>query len=407
MGFMREMVKRLVPEWMMEKERWLRQQRNISLIKGIRIEKPELNRFQEGINLIGPLEDPSGLGQSSRLLERELKSSGIPYMTVTYPLKENKENLPERLMYGINLFHINPHELLKVYSAMGKACWDRHYNIAFWLWELEDFPDEWVSYTRFFQEIWTPSEFVSKSIRQKTEIPVKTIPYWLTAESDERLSRADFGLPEDIFLFLMAFDRNSIAERKNPRAVIEAYRQAFQAGDPGVGLAVKVSHAARADFNEVKAQLEGYNVYLFDEIMSAEKKNRLIQLSDVYVSLHRSEGFGLMMAEAMLLGTPVIATNYSANTEFMGEDAACMVDYRLKKLTKSVWPYKEGNVWAEADITQAAGFMKRLFEDRGFYMDKKNRGRARIQEKLGVQEAVRRIQERMDEIYSKRLPEQG
>jgi glycosyltransferase involved in cell wall biosynthesis len=121
----------------------------------------------------------------------------------------------------------------------------------------------------------------------------------------------------------------------------------------------------------------------------------------VYVSLHRAEGFGLVMAEAMLLGTPVIATNWSANTEFMSEESSCMVDYKMITLTEDILPFKKGYRWAEADTQQAADYMRRLYEDKDYYDKKKTLAASYVREKLSMERCKAKMQGRLNEIWRK------
>ena len=126
--------------------------------------------------------------------------------------------------------------------------------------------------------------------------------------------------------------------------------------------------------------------------------NSLLRDVDVFVSLHRAEGFGLGMAEAMLNGTPCIATNWSANTEFMDEKSACMVDYQLIELTEDIGPFKAGNRWADADVAQAAEYMKRLYADKAFYDIIKNNALSHINEVLSEERITVMMRERVEAI---------
>ena len=206
-----------------------------------------------------------------------------------------------------------------------------------------------------FHEIWTPSEFISEALRKKTDKPVRTMPYHVTAECDEICNRDFFGLPKEQFLFLMMYDSASVMERKNPLGVIEAFKRAFSTEERQVGLVIKMKSSSQEEEKFLRGKLQGYkNVYFVKETLSKPQVGSLLKCVDVFVSLHRAEGFGLVMAEAMLLGTPVIATNWSANTEFMSNDIACMVDCELVELEKDYGPFKKGQRWAEPDIQQAA-----------------------------------------------------
>lgn len=365
-------------------------------------------KYKKGINLIGYTKHDTGLGQSTRLLLSELQASGVDCSIIPYAQSKEysmtdtsfDDLISEDNPYGINVFHINAHEFTMAYMNLGKKVFDNHYNIAFWLWELEEFPEEWVPCINLLDEIWTPSEFISNSLRKKTSKPVVTIPYHVTAPVNTTFNREYFSLPENQFLFLGMYDSNSISERKNPQAVIKAFKAAFDPNDARVGLVLKINHIKEQELNALKEELNGYtNVYFLLNNMTKLEVNSLIQSVDVYVSLHRAEGFGLVLAEAMLLGTPVIATNYSANTEFMNQEVACLVDYDLIELQENISLYQKGNYWADPNIETAANYMKLLANDREYYDCLTDNAKKYIQETLSMENAISIINQRFSDIY--------
>ena len=307
--------------------------------------------------------------------------------------------IEEQPRYGINLLHIEPLDLIMAYMKEEPELWDYRYNIAFWLWELEEFPQDWMKSLDLVDEIWTPSEFTSSCIRKVTDKPVITIPYCVTAPTEPQYNRAYFKLPEDRFLFLVMYDTNSTMDRKNPVGALKAFCQAFSPEDQSVGLVLKMNNPRKEDLDVLKDQLKEYsNIYYITEVMDKVEVNSLIREADVFVSLHRAEGFGLVMAEAMLNGTPCIATDWSSNTEFMNSDVACMVDYTFTTLEKSSPPYEKGARWADANIDTAAAYMKKLKENPEYYRRLAENGKAYIEEKLGMEQAVRAIKQRIGEI---------
>ena len=213
------------------------------------------------------------------------------------------------------------------------------------------------------------------------------------------LNRAYFGLPEDKFLFLMMYDVQSITERKNPEGVIVAFKKAFRPDEKDVGLVIKLNSASEADLARIRAEMIGYeNVYLINRNMSKTEVNSLVADVDVFVSLHRAEGFGLVLAEAMLNHVPVVATNWSANTEFMNEENACMVDYRLVTLEKEIPPYHKGCRWAEPDLQKAVDYIIRLKEDRDYYQKISNTAYHYIKNELTINKIQQIIMKRVENI---------
>jgi len=242
---------------------------------------------------------------------------------------------------------------------------------------------------------------VSESIRKKTDKPVRTIPYPVKAPTDERYDRKHFNLPKDKFLFFMMYNSGSIMERKNPIGTLEAFKKAFDKDNSNVGLVIKINEMEdSSEIARIKDFFDGYtSIYFITTNMSKVEVNSLVKVVDVLVSLHRAEGFGLGMAEAMLVGTPTIATNWSANTEFMNSEVACMVDYELIEIKEDYGLFKKGYRWADADINQAAEYMKKLYQDADFAMNMADNAKKFIEEKLSIESAVKLVKDRVEQIY--------
>jgi glycosyltransferase involved in cell wall biosynthesis len=178
--------------------------------------------------------------------------------------------------------------------------------------------------------------------------------------------RARFRLPADKFLFLTLFDLNSYSARKNPRAVIDAFRQSGLAGN-GAALVVKVQNVKgnEADFAALQSSVRDLpGTVLLTDTLSRADIYALEAACDCFVSLHRSEGFGLAVAECMLLGKPVISTDWSATAEFVTRENGCPVRTRLATLEQNHGPYAKGSIWADPDPAHAADYMRTLFTDR-------------------------------------------
>ena len=373
----------------------------------------EPDRYPGGINLVGSIKSDTGLGQSMRLVAHIIEHSSWDYTVYEYfvPPGDSMNNtdydskISNEFKYNVNLIHVNPSEFPLAFMNVGKEHWDYRYNIGYWLWELEEFPEEWIPAFHLLDEVWTPSEFISNTLRKYTDKPVYTLPYSVTAPTDPAFDRKYFGLPEDKFLFMMMFDSGSGMVRKNPIGAIEAFKKAFGRENKQAGLVIKLnaSEQSEKDMEYIRSILDGYdNIYFICTTLNKVEVNSLTACVDVFVSLHRAEGFGLVMAEAMLVGTPVIATNWSANTEFMSEETACMVDYQMKTLEKDIPPFKKGYHWADADTDMAASYMKRLYGDHAFYEDKKKRALEHIRQKLGIQRSVALMEDRLKQILEER-----
>ncbi len=375
-----------------------------------KIKRTETNfsKYPDGINLIGHSRGDFGLGESCRLVGEAIRVSGIPFMVKNYfqNKQASESNLTlvdyesDELKYNVNLIHINPNELVGFSLKADRNWFNNRYQIAYWLWELPEFPPEWVYQIKMFDEIWTPSEFVSEAVRRVADKPVYTVPYAMNEPVTlDKCDREFFGLPADKFLYLMSYDGLSNSDRKNPEAAIDAFREAFPEELSDVGLIIKATHAGDAEMEHLKERMAGYkNVYILTDSFSKEEFNSLIKCADAHISLHRSEGFGLVMAEAMFLGTPTVATNWSANAEFMSEDSCCMVPVEIIPIDKETPPYHKGNHWADPDIHAAAEHIRRLHDDRDFYEHKKTAAATYIRERMAPERAAGAFRERFKEL---------
>jgi glycosyltransferase involved in cell wall biosynthesis len=274
----------------------------------------------------------------------------------------------------------------------------------FWLWESGEFPENWLPALNLADEIWTPSEFSGAAVRKATDKPVTVMPYYIEVPINENIDRDYFKLPEDQTLFLCSYDSGSVMFRKNPDGVINAYKRAFPSERPDCGIVIKVGGAPKDEVRELKAELSAYrNVYFITDYLSRVDMNSLIACCDAYISLHRAEGFGLVCAEAMYLGKPVVATNWSANTEFMNSGNACLVDYELKPLEEAIGPFKAGTMWAEPDAAQAAMCVRRVYEDAGYRAAIGSAAAESIRRELNIEKSARAVRTRLTQLIRGQL----
>lgn len=386
--------------------------RDIKHLSKYKKKECDFQKFPEGVNLIANIKADTGLGESSRIVASDLQNANIPFTIydVSLPGQGGRTNeqftnkITNTLPYSINIIHINPHEMATALKTVGYDILDYHYNIGFWSWELEDFPMEWKGCIDVLDEIWTPSEFTSNSIRKITDKPIRTLPHCVMPIVDKKCDRNYFGLPEDLFLFLIVYNSGSVAERKNPYAAIEAYKKAFGNLDEKVGLVVKTSSASEEEIDKLKQSLQGVkNVYYIVDNLKKEEMNSLINDIDVYVSLHRAEGFGLVLAEAMYLGKAVIATGWSANMEFMNENIACIIDYKLVPVETERGGFSKESLWADASIKTTVKYMKKLCKDKEFYNGLCIRAQKYIKEELSIHKTSDLLKNYYEEIIRKEL----
>jgi glycosyltransferase involved in cell wall biosynthesis len=329
----------------------------------------------KGLNIAGYVTADLGVGQSARLAAASASAAEIDFCVIDYSSgttsKKSDRTWAHKLStanpYAVNLLHINADQQPSFVRAMGPAFFSGKYNIGYWHWELPELPDAWLSSFATLDEIWVPTQFVLAAVSAKSPIPVVLVPHAIHFETQDA-SRARFGLPEGPYLFLTMFDMYSHQERKNPFAVIDAFRRAF--GDRrDVALVIKIMNGAERpdDLLALKRDLADLPAaVLIESTLSRQDVYDLEAACDCFVSLHRSEGFGLGLAESMFLGKPVVGTNWSGNADFMTHRNSCPVDYELVTLERDYGPYARGQVWADADVEHAAWYMKQLADDRAF-----------------------------------------
>jgi glycosyltransferase involved in cell wall biosynthesis len=362
----------------------------------------------DGINMYASLLGGYSLVVSSETLVREIRYAGI---RVNY--HEYKQNITEQdpdetddfhgaaAPYNINLVHAGPVVIhYDCESVIPSDVWDKRYNIFYFIWELELPSPGAEALVNIFDEFWVPSDYAGAALKKITDKPVITIPYAIETKTDPAADRKFFNLPEDKTLLLCMYDGGTDRERKNPDSVALAYRKAFPVEDDGVGIVFKIGGASEKTISKIKDDLKGYkNVYFIEERLTQERIYSLMKAVDIFISLPRAEGFGLMMAEAMNLGTPVITTGYSAHTEFMTKDSVCMVGWEYTPLTKQCSLYQPGAKWAEPDTDEAARHIKMLCENKTLRAEMSRNAKAALQEKLNPDKIAAQIQARVSAIY--------
>lgn len=361
-----------------------------------------------GLNIAGFLTAELGVGESARCMVRAADAAGLP--TALVPLKLHCKNRLGDQTYATRLQEQNPHGVNVVHlDPPASRDLDHHhpgfragkYNIAYWAWELPEFPDTWVPSCIYFDEIWTPSDFAREAIAMKVALPVLTMPHAIAFDRPEAAAaRARFHLPADRFLFLVLYDLNSYSERKNPGAAIAAFRASGLAGH-GAALVIKVhnvrgNEADLAALQSAVADLPG--TIILTETLERREVYQLEAACDAYVSLHRSEGFGLAIAECMYLGKPVVSTDWSATAEFLDAGNGCPVRCTLRQLERNFGPYGKGQTWAEADVHHAAEWMQRLHGDRALAGRLGAAARATIEERFSPRAVGARYRRRLENI---------
>jgi len=336
--------------------------------------KPTMTPNNCGVNLIGFYRAELGLGQALRYLAFSLQAKQIAFLVrkLSPKLRTSQSNLSlqtwvkDHCSYPINCIAINPDVLHRLPFLLSHTEWTQRYNIGYWFWELEQFPSAWNYALPIVDEIWVSTEFNASTMRAVHPCVTK-IPFAIEFDLPSmQFNRAYFNLPEECFIYLTSFDFHSFIERKNPQAVITAFLKAFPKSETAVHLLIKSTHGQsypeQYQALQTLAQHDPRIIFL-DQQLSSEESRGLLNVTDCYVSLHRSEGLGLGLAESMYLGKPVIATNYSGNLEFMNAHNSCLVDFELVPVLEGQYPHSADQVWANVNTQHAAVCMQAIFED--------------------------------------------
>ena len=359
-----------------------------------------------GINLAGFAQSVYGIGESSRAMWRAVQSCGFPSVLIT--VKSHVHSNADMTFsastrdnpYRVNLMTFSFDYSRRFYRDMGPAFFAGRRNIGLWYWEQEHFPSRWHSSFDYYDEIWVPSDFTRAAIAAVSPIPVHKITYPFSLNENEAVAdRSRFGLPEEAYVFLFTFDFFSTTHRKNPAGVISAFRQAFHPDEPALLMMKSInSEADRAGRELLGRQAADARVVFMDAHISAAEMNALYASADCYVSLHRSEGLGLGMAQAMSLGQPVIGTNYSGNLDFMDSDNSLLVDYTMTELKENSGPYEKGTHWAEPNIEHAVRLMRFVYENRRDAEAIGARGAASVRARLDPARTSAEIAQRIREL---------
>lgn len=360
--------------WLMEQ---LSPRPSESQLAGITCRIPATQRplphceYPFGVNLFGYARGELGIGEDVRLLALALEAQGIPFCIVNVQpgadVSQRDSSAEQWIVdaprYAINIFCVTGIEQVRYALENGLDAFHKRYTIGFWPWELPSWPASCNHAFSLVDEIWGISRYTANAYRH-ARLPVLAMPQAVSIDSVAPLNRADFGLPDDDYLFVFSFDLNSTLSRKNPAGVIRAFQRAFPTSrGEAVGLVLKASHVK--ENNKQWARLRALvdadpRIHLIDRTLRRPEVLALYRCCDCYVSLHRAEGFGRGLAEALLLDMQLIATGFSGNLDFCTEDRVGLVRYEKRDLKPNEYFHAEGQYWAEPDIAHAAQLMREI-----------------------------------------------
>jgi glycosyltransferase involved in cell wall biosynthesis len=360
-----------------------------------------------GVNVVGYFRSEAGTGEAARQIVAALDAADVPLLPVhgqTIPVSRQNHPYetaaPEEAPFPLNLICMNADMLPEFVRQAGSAFFSGRYSVGLWFWEVSAFPEQFRDSFSLLEEVWAPTAHIAAALAPLATVPVTTVRVPVSPGIADPGRRTDLGLDPEPFQFLFSFDYLSIPERKNPLDTVAAFREAFAVGE-GAQLVLKCINAEREPQYHARltaAAAEHADIHILDRYLSPEDNRRLPALCDCYVSLHRAEGFGLVLADAMWQGKPVIATGYSGNLDFMTADNSLLVDHELVPIGLGHDPYPANGVWAQPDVAHAARLMRQVFDDRDAAGAVGARAAADIRRSHSPQAAGEILAARLDEI---------
>lgn len=325
-----------------------------------------------GCNVIGFAEGVLGIGEDARALTSALGHAGVNRCICNIALPDrhatNAASGREALyvakpLFPVNIFAMTAFETARLVAREGRAMTGGRYNIGYWPWELTNLPEDWRFVFDLVDEIWAPSRFLVDVYRRLTDKPVVLMPPLVEVPEVQPMDLAQFGIERGATVFLTMFDFNSFVARKNPQASITAFKMAFPDRSGPERMIVKSlnAHGQPERLADIQRQIgDDDRFILMDGAFSRAETCSLIAAADCFVSLHRAEGFGRVMAEAMLLRTAVVATGWSGNTDFLSPETGLVVDASLRNVEAGEYVFWEGSEWAEPSLEAAARAMREM-----------------------------------------------
>jgi glycosyltransferase involved in cell wall biosynthesis len=351
---------------------------------------------RKGALFVGYAEGNLGLGQVFRNNLQAAQAVALPFGI--YPFRIGIETrllqpfIPERYdkahAYDVNIILVATEQMPNVLRSVDARLLSNSYNVLQTFWELAKAPEAWRRILGSVDEIWAPSTFVANAFRPIFSGPINLVPPVVDLGEAPAYDRDHFGMIPNRFYFMFSFDYHSSPYRKNPIGTLQAFQRAFRNNDENTGLIIKsIGNLNR--YAEITAELRQAaaadpRIILIERNMSRAEILGLICASDAYISLHRSEGFGMGMAEAMKFGRIVIATDYSGSTDFLTQQTGYPIPFRLRPIAVHEYPWSDEQFWAEPDISSAAATMQEILKSPHIARERADAGQKFVQKKYGT-----------------------
>lgn len=389
---------------------WLAERADTMVLPWLEPPPAAANSALPGVNVVGFADGILGIGEDARALLRVLGAAGIMRSVFRVDLPESHATndrfassalAVDRPVFPVNIFALTAFETARLKIEQGANLFAKRYNIGYWPWELTSLPDEWRGVFGLVDEIWASSDFLADVYSRLTNKPVYLVPPYLNVPSVEQMDLSELGIGEGAVVFLTMFDFNSFVARKNPEAAIAAFRQAFPDHSGPERMIVKTlnAHAHLDRLAAIEAAIGDDDRFVFiDGPYSRSEVCGLIAACDCFVSLHRSEGFGRVIAEAMLLRTAVIATDWSGNASFLNADLGYTVEYALRYVRPGEYVFSDGSQWAEPSLDDAIAKFRLARECIGKDEPMRQAAREAVSRLYGLDATARAVQQRLAAI---------
>lgn len=373
-----------------------------------RIHIKDVSRDIGGVDVMGYFTTEFGVGEAARTIVATLRTADIDVCTINYTGTESRSEhsfaTDDESHHHVLICSINAEQLVAARNRLGGTFFSDRYVIGQWFWELEEAPSWYQSAWSMVDELWAPTRFIQtmlqKSAPSNVQIHYVPLPVRQT-DVNVTVTRRHFHL-DNRYMFLFVFDLLSIMKRKNPLGLIDAYTQGFDS-DEGAQLVIKTMNGDKRPDDLallLKAASERSDITVIDSYYSRSETSRLISLADCYVSLHRSEGLGLTLSEAMSYGVPVIATNYSGNTDFMNNRNSFLIGWDRTAVGEGAGGYNSTATWAEPRISDAVSAMQYVFQNQNEARVRGAQGRDDVLGDFSVERSGAIMKSRLEEIWS-------
>ena len=367
----------------------------------------EAGRELGGIDVLGFFTAEHGVGEAARVLASTLRGAEIPVSTIDYTDTQSRRQhafaVDNESKHRVLLCSLNSEQLTAARDRLGEEFFADRYVIGQWFWELEEAPPWFEPAFPMVDELWAPTRFIETMLRNSApkHVVVKYMPLPVVKPAiNPALTRKKFKL-NDRFMFLFTFDFMSVMKRKNPLGLIDAFTQAFAPGE-GPMLVIKAINGDKRPVESLRLReaVRGRSdIVLIDKYFTKLETSTLMSLADCYVSLHRSEGLGLTISEAMALARPVIATGYSGNLDFMNETNALIVPGTRTRVGEGAEGYSRTATWMEPNVAEAARYMRFVYENREEAKEMGLRGQADILSGFDVGACGAIMKGRLEQIW--------